>query len=103
MITAAGSNVSKKSSSSRLQTTRTGLPDALARRAASTACCDALLPPKPPPTYGVMTRTWSSDMFSARATCDLSGKGVCVPAQTVTFPFSMAATAECVSMGACAT
>ena len=40
---------------------------------------------------------------SADTTCDLSGNGDCVPAHTVTLPFSTAATAECVSIGACAT
>ena len=102
-MTAAGRNVSKKNSSARLHTTRTGLPASVARRAASIACCDALLPPKPPPTYGVMTRTFSAGSFSACATCVFSGNGVCVPAHTVTLPFSTAATAECVSIGACAT
>ena len=54
--------------------------------------------------YGVMTRTFSVGSFSARATCVCSGNGVCVLAHTVTFPSAAtAATAECVSIGACAT
>ena len=82
---------------------RTGFPVITARRAASMHCCEALLPPNPPPTYGVTMRTFSGGRFRALATCDLSGKGVCVPAHTVTLPFSTAATAECVSIAACAT
>ena len=67
------------------------------------ACRDADLPPNPPPTYGVITRTLSAGSFSACISWFFTGNGVCVPTHTVTLPFSTAATAECGSIGACAT
>ena len=63
----------------------------------------ALLPPNPPPTNGVITRTLSPGSFRACISWSFSGKGVWVDAHTVTLPFSTAATAECVSIAACAT
>ncbi len=56
---------------------------------------DALFPPKPPPTYGVTTRTFCGAKPSACATCCFTGNGVCVPAHTVALPPSIAAVAEC--------
>ena len=49
-----------------------------------------------------MTRTFSAGSRSACMIWFFTGNGVCVPAHTVTLPFSTAATAECVSIGACA-
>jgi hypothetical protein len=44
-----------------------GFPVILARRAASTDWEPALLPPNPPPTYGVMTRTFLELIPKTRA------------------------------------
>ncbi len=61
-----------------------------------------LLPPKPPPTNGVMTRTFSFANPIACAIAAWFGNGVCVEFHTVIVPFSSRASAVCVSMGACA-
>ena len=60
ITTAAGLNVSKKNSSSRVQATITGRPLIRASLAASRAWAEADLPPNPPPTNGVITRTLAS-------------------------------------------
>ena len=64
---------------------------------------EALLPPNPPPTDGVMTRTCANGILSARATGDCSGNGVCVDAQMVSLPSSNLANAVWVSIAAWAT
>ena len=63
----------------------------------------ALLPPKPPPRNGVMTRTCSESSPSARATRSRVGNGVCVEAQTVSRAAVTSASAACGSIGAWAT
>ena len=63
--------------------TCTGRPVSLARRAASVTCRWLVFPPNPPPTKGVITRTFSAGICSASAACRWSQEGACVEAQTV--------------------
>ena len=61
-----------------------------------------LFPPNPPPTCGVMTRTFSGASFNCEAICGWAMKGVWVESQTVSLSPSIRATAVCGSIGACA-
>lgn len=79
--------MSKKNSFSRLQITMTGFLACRARRAASTACSEADLPPYPPPTNGAMIRTFSVGRPNAWATRSWTPKGVWVEAQTLALSF----------------
>ncbi len=87
-------------SSARLHRTFTGRPEALARRAASTATVPACLPPNPPPVSGTMTRTRASGTPRASESSCRTPNGTCVPVQTVSRPWSPhSASATCVSRG----
>ena len=96
----AGRKVSKKNSSFRLHATWTGTPASRERRTASSAWLFSVLPPKPPPTKGVRTRTFSSGTPRSSAAALRSGKGVWVEAQTVARSPSTRASAAWGSMGA---
>ena len=74
-----------------------------ARRAASSDWRPELFPPKPPPTYGVTTRTFFGSRERTCASRSFVGKGVWVAAQTVSFPPSNAAVDAWGSIGAWAT
>ena len=75
------------SSSSRVRVNFTGRPVRRARKAAQTSHeRSSILPPKPPPTAGLITRTSFSRSPSAEASRHWTMYGVCVEVHSVTRP-----------------
>src|SRR5215471_14093381 len=95
-------NVSNWMSSSRDQTTLTGLPDFFDSTAASTAKSGKDLRPKPPPRRVTLTVTSSFLAPTAAATASRVPCGFCVADQISTLPPSQLASAAGGSMEACA-
>ena len=86
-----------------VQATWTGFPAAFTRRAAWTAWRLRLLPPKPPPTKGMITWTFAAGIPRVWAISSFRRNGACVEAQTVAFPSLSSTMAAWGSMGAWAT